>query len=165
MGFRDIVGMVALVAYGSLSQQASRAESKRLPPGVIVALAADEKQYCDQFLGDFRKGCRQKFRANLLWRQLVIAPSGQVGILVENNNLGSCGTAGCSLYLFVQQPNATFVQSLNEQGDTGVLERVTVLKTVTNSHYDIQKTWADLKTQTIYRWDGTRYRIDDKPAK
>jgi hypothetical protein len=164
MGFRNIVCVILLVTFGCLPQQASGAEPKHLPPGVIKALAADEKEYCDQFLGHSRKGCRQTFRANLLSRQLLITPSGQAAILVENSNMGFCGSAGCCLYLFVQQANATFVQVLSQHGDTGVLERVAVLKTVTNGHYDIQKTWADRKTQTIYRWDGARYRIDDKVA-
>jgi hypothetical protein len=92
-----------------------------------------------------------------LWRQLLIAPSGQAAILVESKNMGSCGSAGCSLYLFVRQPDGEFIQVLGMQGDTGALERIKVLKTVTEDHYNIQKTWADGKTHTIYQWNGMRY--------
>jgi len=127
-----------------------------LPPGVLKALAADEKEYCDQFLGSFKKGCQQKFRANLLWRQLLITPSGQFAILVESNNMGFCGSAGCSLYLFVQR-DTKFVQALGTTGGIGALDRVAVLKTVSAGYYDIQITWRDGNTPTIYRWDGQRY--------
>jgi hypothetical protein len=157
MGLRYTVGALLLVACSCLSLAADSVKTKSPPPGVLKALAADEKEYCDQFLSDFKKGCRQKFRASLLWRQLLIAPSGQVAILVEVNNMGFCGVAGCSLDLFVQQPNAKFVQVLGKSGDVGTLDRVTVLKTVTTGYYNIQVTWSDSKTQTIYKWDGQRY--------
>jgi hypothetical protein len=128
-----------------------------MPPGVLKVLATDEKEYCDRFLGDFRKGCDQNFRANLLWRQFRITPSGQTAILVEIRNMGFCGSAGCSLRLFVQQPDGEFIQVLGTQGDAGTLARIEALRTVTNDHYDIQKTWADGKTRTIFQWNGVRY--------
>jgi hypothetical protein len=131
--------------------------TKSLPPGVLKALAADEKEYCDQFLGSFKKGCQQKFRANLLWHELKVAPLGRTAFLVENHNMGFCGSAGCSLHLFVQQPDAKFVQVFGKSGDVGALDRITILKTVSAGYYDIQKIWRDGKTLTVYRWDGQRY--------
>jgi hypothetical protein len=71
--------------------------------------------------------------------------------------MGACGTAGCSLYLFVQQPDAKFVQILGTNGETGALGDIRVLKDITKGHYAIQKTWRDGKTRTIYSWDGARY--------
>jgi hypothetical protein len=157
MCFRNAVCAFLFAAFSYLSLSADGAKSKKLPPGIFKALAADEREYCDQFLGDFKKGCEQNFRASLLWHQLLIAPSGQAAILVESENVGSCGSAGCSLYLFVQQRGGEFIQVLGMQGDTGTLERIKVLKTVTKDHYNIQKTWADGKTHTIYQWNGMRY--------
>ena len=133
------------------------AKSKNLPPGIINALAGDGKDFCEQSLADYNISCHQIFQANLLWRELEVAPNGQSAFLVENHNLGSCGSAGCSLYLFVHQPDAKFVHVLGKNGDVGELSRVTILKTVSAGHYDIQKKWRDGKTRTIYRWDGERY--------
>lgn len=153
MNFRNAVSV--LVTCSCIFLQGGSAKSKSLPPGVLKALAADEKDYCDKFLGDFKKGCHQTFRANLLWQELVISPSRQTAILVENRE--SCGSAGCALSLFVQQPDAKFVQVLGTDGQVGTLGSVKVETTVTKDHYDIQKTWHDGKTHTIYRWDGVRY--------
>jgi hypothetical protein len=138
-------------------EQSTRTKSTSLRPGVFEALAEDEKGYCDQFLGDYKKGCNQAFRANLLWLELEIAPSEQAAILVENHNMGACGSAGCSLYLFVQQPDAKFVQVLGTNGETGALADIIVLKDITKGHYDIQKAWRDGRTRTLYLWDGVRY--------
>ncbi len=155
MRFRYAVVVFGLVGCVSTSFRGYSAESKSLPSAVIKALSADEKAYCDQFLGDFKKGCHQTFRANLSWRELMISPSGEAAILVKNGE--SCGTAGCPLLLFVQQTHGNFVQVLGVDGEVGTLSSIKVLKTVTKSHYDIQKTWLDHKTQTLYRWDGARY--------
>ena len=160
-GFRKAVGALAPVACCWLSLQADSTKAHSLPPGVIKALAADEKDYCDQVLGDLKKSCHQAFRANLLWRELVIAPSGQTAFLVENKNAGYCGSAGCALYLFIRQPDREFVQVLAADGEVGTLATVRVLRTVTNRHYDIQKTWKDGKTKTLYRWDGEGYAADE----
>jgi hypothetical protein len=157
MGFSKIAGAVAIVTCICVSLQADSVKSKRLPPEIVKALASNEKDYCDQFLGDYKKGCHETFRANLLWHELEVAPKGRIAFLVENQNMGFCGSAGCSLYLFVQQPDAKYVQALGKNGDVGELNRVTILKTVTAGYYDIQKTWRDGKTRTIYRWDGQRY--------
>jgi hypothetical protein len=154
MGFRNRAGVIAFVACVCLSQQV-RAKSRELPPGILAALAADEKSYCDQFLGDYKKGCQKTFRENLSWRELLIAPSGQTAILVQNGE--SCGTAGCALSLFIQQSDTNFAQVLGTDGEVGTLSSVNVLKAVTNGHYNIQKTWHDGKTQTLYLWDGLRY--------
>jgi hypothetical protein len=135
-------------------------EVKPLPPGVLEALAADEAEYCDEFEGDFKKGCEETFRTNLMWRELPVAPRGLPAILVENRNTGFCGSAGCALSLFIQRPDAEFAQALGNDGDVGDLNCVTVLKTVTHGHYNIQKTWADGKTHTIYRWRSSRYFAD-----
>jgi hypothetical protein len=122
-GFRRIAGVVALVRCNCLSLQAGGARSKSLPPGIIKTLASYEKEYCDQFLGDFKKSCHQTFRANLLWHELEVAPQGRTAFLVENHNMGFCGSAGCSLYLFAQQTDAKFVQVLGKGGDVGTLDR------------------------------------------
>jgi len=158
MFFRNTVGVVAVVACLCTSLQGHDEKSKSLPSGVLSALAGDENAYCEQFLGDYKKGCHQTFRANLLWLELKIAPTEQAAILVENHNIGACGSAACTLYLFVQQPNAKFVQVLRTNGDTGALGDIKVLNEVTNGHYNIQKTWRDGKTQTLYLWDGLRYK-------
>jgi len=157
MRLRTIVAVVALVAYISVSLRGASSKSRSLPPGVLQALSNDEKDYCERFLGDYKKGCHQAFRTNLLWLELEIAPSEQAAILVENHNMGACGSEGCSLYLFVQQPDARFVQVLGADGDTGALGDIKVLKDMTKGHYNIQKTWRDSKTQTLYLWDGLRY--------
>jgi transglycosylase-like protein len=135
-------------------------EAKPLSSGVLKALAADEAEYCDEFEHDFKKGCEETFQSNLIWRELPIAPRGLPAILVENRNIGFCGSAGCTLWLFIQQPDAQFAQILGEDGEVGALATVTILKTITNGHYNIQKTWADGKTHTIYRWRGSRYSAD-----
>lgn len=72
-------------------------------------------------------------------------------------NMGSCGSAGCSLYLFAKQSDGRFVQVLGTQGGVGHLEQVKLLSDVTKGHYDIQKIWADGKTKSTYRWNGIRY--------
>ena len=157
IAFRNTLGIVAVAMCICLSTLAHDAKSKSLPVGVLKALAADENAYCEQFLGDRKKGCRDDFRSNLSWLELQIAPSGQTAILVENRNLGACGSAGCSLYLFVRRSNAGFVQVLGTHGETGELAEVKVLQDVTNGHYNMQKTWRDGKTLTLYLWDGLRY--------
>ena len=132
--------------------------SKGLPEGVLKALASDAKEYCeDQFAEGFRKGCSKKFEAHLRWRELSITPSGEFAVLVENNNTGYCGSGGCALYLFVQGKNGRFIQVLGSQGGLGALERVTVLTTITNGHFDIRVTWSVPKGHSVYKWDGSRY--------
>jgi hypothetical protein len=149
-------GSICLIVALSCGLQASGAKARSLPPGVLTALASDEQAFCDQFLGQWKVTCHQTFRAHLLWRELLIAPSRQTAILIENHNVGFCGSAGCSIYLFLQR-DATCIQVLETHGDTGTLRKVKVLKSITNGHYDLQKTWADDKTQTIYRWNGSQY--------
>lgn len=134
--------------------QVDNVKSKSLPSGVLQALAAHEKDYCYQF--SF-KNCRQTFQANLLWDELVVSPQGQTAILVENRNIGFCGSAGCALYLFLQRRDMTFVQVLGAYGEVGALDKVKVLKSVSGGYYNLQKTWRDGKTRTIYGWDGERY--------
>lgn len=145
------------VAAPIVSRSVNGAVSKSLPSGVLKALAADEAEYCDQFISDFKNDCEQTFRANLLWRELPLAPLGRTAILVENRNMGFCGSAGCALRLFIEQPDAQFAQTLGKDGEVGTLERIEVLKTIANGHYNLQKTWADGMTHTIYRWNGERY--------
>src|SRR6266478_2737804 len=143
-----------------MTRSLGNTEAKPLHSGVLRALAADEAEYCDQFEDNFKKGCEETFRTNLMWRELPIAPRGFPAILVENRNTGFCGSAGCALSLFIQQPDAQFAQTLGKDGDVGALDRVTVLNIITDGHYNIQKTWADGKTHTIYRWRGSRYSAD-----
>jgi hypothetical protein len=128
---------------------------KDLPEGVLKALATDEKEYCDRFLGSFKAGCHDTFRANLEWAELKITPGAQVAILIENKT--SCGIAGCWLGLFVQSPDGKFSQVLGTDGEIGVLKNVTVLKELANGHFNIEKTWKDSETRTVYRWNGARY--------
>jgi hypothetical protein len=155
MSFGNIVCVVALVASAWMPTYGTNSNS--LPPGVLKALAVDEKSYCEQFLGDRQKGCHQTFRANLSWLELEVVPAQPPAILVENHNVGECGSLGCSLYLFVQQPDATFVQVLGMHGETGTLGDIRVLKEMTKGHYNIQKVWRDGKTHTLYLWNGMRY--------
>jgi transglycosylase-like protein len=149
--------LASAVAAPVITRSLGNTEVEPLPSGVLKALAADEAEYCDEFEADFKKGCEETFRINLMWGELPVAPRGLPAILVENKNTGFCGSAVCALYLFIQQPDAQFVQTLGKDGEVGALDRVTVLKTTTDGHYNIQKTWADGKTHTIYRWRGSRY--------
>jgi len=158
MIIRCTFGVLALVMC-CLSLHADSPTSKHLPPGVLKALALAEQAYCDHF--EDKKGCHRNFRANLVWHELVIAPSGQTAFLVENRE--SCGSAGCHLSLFLKQPDAKYVQVLGTGGEIGTLESISVLKTVTEDHYNIQKTWHDGKTQTLYLWDGLRYSAQSSP--
>jgi len=48
----------------------------------------------------------------------------------------------------------------NKHEETGAIEGIERLKTLTNGHYDLQKTRRDGHTQTIYRWNGTPYATD-----
>ena len=156
---RNIIATFTLMSCFCIPVRGNSAESGTLPPGVVKALAKYEKEYCEEFLGEFRKGCHQKFRANLLWQPLVITQSGQTAFLVENRNSGFCGSAGCDLYLFAPQSRGKFVQILGTYADTetGTLESTAVLNVATKDHYNIQKTWRDGKTCTLYLWDGARY--------
>jgi len=135
-------------------------EVKPLPSGIMKALAADMAIYCDEFDDSFKKGCEETFLVNLMWRELSVSPKGLPAVLLENRNIGFCGSAGCSLSLFLQQPDAQFVQTFGNGGEVGNLDEIKVLKTITNEHYDIQKTWANGKTHTIYRWTGSEYSAD-----
>jgi len=76
---------------------------------------------------------------------------------VENPNLGACGSAGCALALFAQHDKDHYAQILGRQGQVGEPTAIAVLNTVTHGYYDLQKTWADGTTKTMYRWDGRRY--------
>jgi Transglycosylase len=131
-------------------------EANPLPVGVLKALSADEAEYCDEFEADFRKGCAETFRTNLRWREFPVTPQSYT-ILVENRNTGFCGSAGCALCLFVAATDGQFVQVFGTNGEVGSIDRVAVLKTVTNGFYDIQKTWSDKTTHENFRWTGTKY--------
>jgi hypothetical protein len=152
-----IMSAVVLLTCIWVTLRADGANSKSLPTGVLQALIRDEKDYCDQYSGVLRKGCKDTFRANLLWDELVVTPQGRTAILVENRNMGACGSAGCTLYLFLQRPDMAFVQVLGVHGEVGALHKVKVLKSVSGGYYNIQKTWRDGKTCTIYGWSGERY--------
>lgn len=152
--------VTAAIAAPISTRSLGNTEVKPLPPSVLKALAIDEAEYCDEFEDDFKKGCEETFRTNLMWRELPVAPRGFPAILVENKNTGFCGSAGCALSLFIQQPDAQFAQTLGKDGEVGSLDSVSVLKTITDGHYNIRKTWADGKTHTIYRWRGSRYSAD-----
>lgn len=145
----------------TFAQEASEkfsAPVKSLAPEVLKGLRNYQMQYCeDQFGEKFRKDCGKKFAANLKWVELSIMPSGKTAILVENRNIGFCGTAGCSLYLLVRDANGSFIQVLGRDGEVGTISRVTLLKDVTDDHYDLRITWSDGKTHSLYRWNGLRY--------
>jgi len=117
-------------------------------------MEAYEKNYCEQW-GDASAGdCHQVFRKNLRWKELSITPKDDTVILVEISNMGFCGSAGCSLLLFVAEADKHFAQVLAEVGD---IARIKVLTTLTNGHYDLRKTWAEGHTATVYKWDGKQY--------
>lgn len=83
--------------------QTDTTESKALPDGVLAGLVRAQELYCeDQFGNKHTKGCGKKFASHLKWSEVVIAPAGETAFLVENQNQGFCGSAGCALYLFVQ---------------------------------------------------------------
>jgi hypothetical protein len=149
--------LTAAVARPLIIHALGNTEQKALPHGVLEALGTDESKYCDEFEGVFKKGCAETFRANLMWLQLQVEPGGVPGILVQNNNTGFCGVAGCGLKLFIMQPSGEFNQTLGPDGEVGTLAEIEVLKTITTGHYDIRKTWADGRTHTIYRWRGSGY--------
>ena len=149
------VGLLAFVVLNCHLQQIYKVTTRNLPEGVFKRLAGDEKEYCERFLGDDRKGCHETFRANLRWREMQITPSGDVGILVENAT--TCGTAGCALKLFVERSDGRFVQILATLGDVGSLGRTKVLKATTKGYFDLQLTLSDGETHTVYRWHGSNY--------
>jgi hypothetical protein len=154
MEFRTSLYAILLGVCTSLPLPPSGEQLKNLPTGVLTALHTDEEEYCRQFL---KKDCHRIFRANLPWRELVISPTDQTAILVENHNMGFCGSLGCSLYLFLSQKDGKYIQVLGTQGETGALSSIKLLETVTNGHRDLQKTWRDDEMQTIYKWNGMRY--------
>ena len=155
---RSLATVLTTLLLNCPQPQTNPAEPKALSDGVLRELARAEQQYCEDQFGDrYRKGCDKKFASNLKWLEVVVTPAGQPAILVENQNLGFCGTAGCSLYLFVQKADTSYVQILGRQGDVGTLKRFAVLKEITKDHYDVQVTWSDGKGHSIYRWNGTRY--------
>ena len=150
--------ILALFVALNCDQQTVTSTAKTLPEGVLKGLAHEAKEYCeDQFVEGFRKGCETKFAAHLRWRELSMTPSGETAVLVENDNLGFCGSSGCALYLLVQQKDTKFTQVLASHGGMGTLERVTVLKETTRGHYDIQVMWSDRKNRSVYHWDGSQY--------
>jgi hypothetical protein len=160
---RDIIRLVFLHVYlfwclvpVSNAQQSQCC--KNLPEAVLQALAADEMQYCDRFIGSRKAGCHETFRANLAWEKLKITANGQFGFLIENKT--SCGSAGCWLGLFVEDANGKAVQVLGTDGEVGILKNVAVSQELVNEHFIIAKTWKDGKTKTIYRWNGSRYAAD-----
>jgi membrane peptidoglycan carboxypeptidase len=99
-------------------------EGKPLSPGVTKALAEDTAIYCDQFDDYFKKGCEETFLVNLLWRELSVTPEGLPAVLVENRNMGFCGSAGCSLSLFILRRDSQYVQALGTSGEVGNLDEV-----------------------------------------
>jgi hypothetical protein len=146
-----------------VSQASDNRGARGLPNGVIHALSENEKTFCDQWLGSYRKGCREVFRQNLWWREIRITPFGKSAVLVESRNMSFCGSAGCSIYLFTETSNGTFKQYLGKDGDVGSLVRFKVLETITDGHYDLQKTWADGSTRTTYKWNGKLYSAVAEP--
>ena len=50
MGSGKVTGVIVLVMCFCVSLQADSTKTKRLPPGIIKALAGEEKDFCDQFL-------------------------------------------------------------------------------------------------------------------
>jgi hypothetical protein len=141
-----------------LRPQTDPTEPKALPGGVLARLVHAQEVYCeDQFGNKHKKGCDKKFAAHLRWSEVVIAPAGETAILVENQNQGFCGSAGCALYLFVQKTDGSYAQVLGKQGDVGTLKRLAVLKEITKDHFNVQVTWSDDKGHSNYRWNGTRY--------
>jgi hypothetical protein len=138
--------------------QTDSAEPKALPDAVLAGLARAQELFCeDQFGNRHTKGCDKKFASHLKWSEVVIAPAGETAILVENQNQGFCGSAGCALYLFVQKADGRYAQVLGRQGDIGTLKRFAVLKETTKDHFNVQVTWSDGKGHSNYRWNGTRY--------
>jgi hypothetical protein len=57
-----------------------------------------------------------------MWREVELSPQERAAFLIENHNIGACGSAGCTLYVFVQEWNAKFVQILSTTGDVGDLD-------------------------------------------
>jgi hypothetical protein len=155
---RSLQLILALFVALNCDQQTVPSTAKTLPEGVLKGLAHEAEEYCeDQFVEGFRKGCETKFAAHLRWRELSITPSGETAVLVENDNLGFCGTASCALYLLVRQKDKKFTQVLDSNGGLGTLDRVSVMKKITKGHYDIQVAWGDRKTRSVYQWDGSQY--------
>ncbi|SRR6266404_645693 len=138
--------------------QTDPTEPKALPDGVLAGLVRAQEMFCeDQFGNKHEKGCDKKFASHLQWSEVVIAPVGETAILVENQNQGFCGSAGCALYLVVQKADGSYAQVLGKQGDVGTLKRFAVLKEITKDHFNVQVTWSDGKGHSNYRWNGTRY--------
>jgi hypothetical protein len=129
-----------------------------LPGGVLSALRGARTFWCEDQYGDKRaKGCGSKFNSHLKWTRIVISPDGETGILMESQNVGSCGSGGCALYLCVEREGGKYRQVLGTDGGLGDLERVSVLKRTTKGHFDLRVGWRSSKGQSIYRWNGKYY--------
>ena len=150
---RISTGLLCLAFFVCFAASAG-AQSDTLPLGILKALRSDELQCCKQGSEGFEESCHQHFIAHLRRRELRVAPPGKLAILIENRNQGFCGSAGCALHLFIRQSGGNFVEVLDE---VGILKNVTTLKSVTKGYSDLQKTSADRRTKTIYRWDGSEY--------
>ena len=157
------IALAALALLNFPFPQTDQTAPNNLPTGVLKQLTHERKEYCEDQYGDrFKKGCDKEFAGHFRWRELPITPSGESAILVENDNLGFCGSGGCALYLFVQQKNMAFTQVLGATGGLGTLKGVAVLTKITNGHYDIRVTWSDGKTHSLYQWDDWHYSTDDR---
>jgi len=145
--------LLCLAVFACSLLSSAGAQSNTLAPGILKALRSDELQCCKQASGGFEESCHRTFVANLRWRELRVAPE-KTGIVVENRNQGFCGSAGCALHLLIQRSDGSFAEVLDEVGALGSLRS---LKSITKGYYDLQKTSADHRTKTIYRWDGSGY--------
>ncbi len=152
------LGSIALAVLNYAFAQTTPVTSANFPQGLLKApeLVNEEKGYCEET--KIRSDCHKDFWAHLVWRELRITPSGTVAFLVEDKNEFYCGSAGCSLYLFLKRPDGSFAQILGD-GDIGGLNQVKVLKSIKNNYYDLQKTERDGKTQEIYRWKDSSYVV------
>ena len=127
-----------------------------VPSGVLQALAGSQREHCASLAN--RKGCAEDFKAHLAALEVRLSPTGKIGILVENRNVGFCGSAGCDLWLFIAVGGgSTFKQVWGKDGEVGSIKQVKALESVTNGFYDLRKVWADGKTHTDYQWTGTQY--------
>jgi hypothetical protein len=153
---RNIIATFTLMSCFCIPVRGNSAESGTLPPGVVKALAKYEKEYCEEFLGEFRKGCHQKFRANLLWQPLVITQSGQTAFLVENRNSGFGGVRSISLCPTVEGEIRSNPRNIRGHGNRDPRKH----RSFECGHerpLQHSKTWRDGKTCTLYLWDGARY--------
>jgi len=167
-----LVGLLLLGSQAAAQQGASLQESvaKSLADasasseqvqGIEAAIGEDEGSYCAT--GPDRSACRTRFRKAIAFKQVLLSPSGQHGVIVGFSLRGFCGSRGCSIYI-LKQDGETYKNILGTE--TGVLTSFVFSKTVTHGFYDVTVNNGTLSTpdHTKYIWNGSKYILTPEEA-